>query len=154
MKKVSLILIVIIIVIKVNCFGDPIKKLAGKNYCSQFGKIKESTVLEFKEFLELFSLDSIFQLEHVVYPLKYISVDIKDNEDIKLIKKEEWKSLHFKIESDEQNLKIDGYKQLIEIESSTAKVLIRGLDNGIYIDFIFEKRNESWFLIEWGDYSN
>ncbi|MCW3808070.1 DUF4348 domain-containing protein [Plebeiibacterium marinum] len=154
MKKISLILFGIFLILKVSCFARPIGNITGKNYCSQTEKTTESTVFDFQKFLEIYSSDSIFQLNHVVFPLKYISVDIEDNEEIKMIKKEEWKSLHFKSELETQDREIDGYKQLIEIESDTAKVLIRGIDNGIYIDFIFEKRNKSWFLIEWGDYSN
>jgi len=145
--------IVVGIIFMLNCFTTANGQGSEQNCSSQNQNVQDSVVTDFKQFLELFSADSEFQMNHVVFPLKYISVDIEENEEIKLIKRQDWKMLHFKNDSQTQNRDIDAYDQVIEINSDSAKVLIRGIDNGINIDFIFEKKDESWFLIEWGDYS-
>ncbi len=134
----------IILVLNINFFAD-------------FKTVKQdhndSDKNDFKEFLELFSKDSTFQMNHIAFPLKYTSVDIEDNKEESYINKENWELLNFDYNPEIQNRETDAYQQFIEVNIDSAKVLIRGIDNGINIDFQFLKTNGSWTLTVWNDNS-
>ena len=110
-----------------------------------FGNIEN-----FEAFLYQFSTDSIFQKEHIKFPLKYVYADWEDDYEDKtdyLTEENVFQSNFF--ENDNlaffHNNDISNKKQI--------KIHYRGIDNGILGYFYFEKFNNAWRLIESNDYS-
>jgi hypothetical protein len=105
----------------------------------------------FINFLEKFSKNLNFQLERVVFPMEIEVLDNDYNTIKELITKEDFSTLNF-IHSDLQE-GTNRYTQTIEYQENKAVIVCRGIDNGIYIDFYYEKRSGKWYLITWIDSS-
>ncbi len=103
---------------------------------------------DFNLFFDLFSKDSIFQTSRIRFPLKRMTQEIeKDSPSIGWIKKEYWKFLKL------ENKVFDNYSIEIQENIDAAIIEIRGIENGIYVNFNFIKENDKWILILWEDYS-
>ena len=137
MKKILLIFILIIFS---NCQDQKIEN----NFKSQ--ENQELTVEEdFNTFFEKFKKDSVFQKQRVVFPLKVRVFNI-DN-----LKTEE-NSLE---EKNYEFLKIDENEVSIEkkIYKDSVKIILKGKDNGIYIETQFLKDKGIWKLESYNDQS-
>ena len=103
---------------------------------------------DFNDFFKKFKSDSKFQVSRVLFPLKYQM----NNDDFELadytISKDKYKVLKLNNKADEKYL-----KRIISINKQKATLQQRGLDNGIYIDYIFELKDNKWFLKTWIDQS-
>ncbi|MFD2940393.1 DUF4348 domain-containing protein [Flavobacterium notoginsengisoli] len=103
---------------------------------------------DFNDFFKKFNSDSKFQVSRVLFPLKYQM----NNDDFELadytISKDKYKVLKLNNKADEKYL-----KRIISINKQKATLQQRGLDNGIYIDYIFELKDNKWFLKTWIDQS-
>ncbi|WP_066627988.1 DUF4348 domain-containing protein [Labilibacter marinus] len=151
--KAHILILGVILFFTLNGFRNSFSQHDKKFNRSPLTPIQDSTCMSFNNFLELFSSDSTFQLNHILFPLKFTSIDMEEDEFIDLIKKEDWKFLQLGNNSETKNRNTNSHQQSIELGVDKAKILIRGIDNGISIDFVFEKRNGNWILIEWNDYS-
>ena len=137
MKKILLIFILIIFS---NCQDQKIEN----NFKSQ--ENQELTVEEdFNTFFEKFKKDSVFQKQRVVFPLKVRVFNI-DN-----LKTEE-NSLE---EKNYEFLKIDENEVSMEkkISKDSVKIILKGKDNGIYIETQFLKDKGIWKLESYNDQS-
>ena len=137
MKKILLIFILIIFS---NCQDQKIEY----NFKSQENQVL--TVEEdFNTFFEKFKKDSVFQKQRVVFPLKVRIFNI-DN-----LKTEE-NSLE---EKDYEFLKIDENEVSMEkkISKDSVKIILKGKDNGIYIETQFLKDKGIWKLESYNDQS-
>lgn len=137
MKKILLIFILIIFS---NCQDQKIEN----NFNPQENQVL--TVEEdFNTFFEKFKKDSVFQKQRVVFPLKVRIFNI-DN-----LKTEE-NSLE---EKDYEFLKIDENEVSVEkkISKDSVKIILKGKDNGIYIETQFLKDNGIWKLETYNDQS-
>ena len=137
MKKILLIFILIIFS---NCQDQKIEN----NFNPQENQVL--TVEEdFNAFFEKFKKDSVFQKQRVVFPLKVRVFNI-DN-----LKTEE-NSLE---EKNYEFLKIDENEVSIEkkISKDSVKIILKGKDNGIYIETQFLKDNGIWKLETYNDQS-
>lgn len=137
MKKILLIFILIIFS---NCQDQKIEN----NFNPQENQVL--TVEEdFNAFFEKFKKDSVFQKQRVVFPLKVRVFNI-DN-----LKTEE-NSLE---EKNYEFLKIDENEVSVEkkISKDSVKIILKGKDNGIYIETQFLKYNGIWKLETYNDQS-
>ena len=137
MKKILLIFILIIFS---NCQDQKIEN----NFNPQENQVL--TVEEdFNAFFEKFKKDSVFQKQRVVFPLKVRVFNI-DN-----LKTEE-NSLE---EKNYEFLKIDENEVSIEkkISKDSVKIILKGKDNGIYIETQFLKDKGIWKLESYNDQS-
>ena len=137
MKKILLIFILIIFS---NCQDQKIEN----NFKSQENQVL--TVEEdFNTFFEKFKKDSVFQKQRVVFPLKVRVFNI-DN-----LKTEE-NSFE---EKDYEFLKIDENEVSMEkkISKDSVKIILKGKDNGIYIETQFLKDKGIWKLESYNDQS-
>ena len=137
MKKILLIFILIIFS---NCQDQKIEN----NFKSH--ENQELTVEEdFNTFFEKFKKDSVFQKQRVVFPLKVRVFNI-DN-----LKTEE-NSFE---EKDYEFLKIDENEVSMEkkISKDSVKIILKGKDNGIYIETQFLKDKGIWKLESYNDQS-
>ena len=137
MKK---ILPIFILIIFSNCQDQKIEN----NFNPQENQVL--TVEEdFNAFFEKFKKDSVFQKQRVVFPLKVRVFNI-DN-----LKTEE-NSLE---EKNYEFLKIDENEVSIEkkISKDSVKIILKGKDNGIYIETQFLKDKGIWKLESYNDQS-
>ena len=137
MKKILLIFILIIFS---NCQDQKIEN----NFNPQENQVL--TVEEdFNAFFEKFKKDSVFQKQRVVFPLKVRVFNI-DN-----LKTEE-NSLE---EKNYEFLRIDENEVSMEkkISKDSVKIILKGKDNGIYIETQFLKDKGIWKLESYNDQS-
>ncbi|KAF2338280.1 DUF4348 domain-containing protein [Flavobacterium tistrianum] len=96
---------------------------------------------DFNEFFKKFNSDTKFQVSRVIFPLKYKA----NNDDFELsdyiMTKEGYKVLHLNNKADEKYL-----KRTLLVKKNKTTLEQRGLDNGIYIDYVFELKDNKWFL--------
>ncbi|OWP82719.1 hypothetical protein BWK59_14365 [Flavobacterium davisii] len=103
---------------------------------------------DFKSFLEVFSKDSVFQVSRVTFPLVLEEwIDPETGTVKKLIDKKAYETIDFRYPKDALTREYDRYTQTVKFKDNKAVVEIRGVDNGIYADYIFEKINGKWLLI-------
>ncbi|MDB5118851.1 MAG: hypothetical protein JWN56_69 [Sphingobacteriales bacterium] len=107
---------------------------------------------KFETFIKYFSKDSVFQVSRIDFPLKVKNVDEENEQEI-IIKKSQFHKQDFDDKTTETR-EFDKYKQEIKVNRNKAIVEIRGIDNGIYIDVYFEKKNNKWKLLTWVDSSD
>ncbi|MBO9584740.1 MAG: DUF4348 domain-containing protein [Flavobacterium sp.] len=102
----------------------------------------------FNDFFKQFNSDKKFQVTRVIFPLKYRS----NNDDFELtdytMTQEKYKTLNLNNKADEKYL-----KRTLSVKKNKVTLQQRGLDNGIYIDYIFELKDNKWFLKTWVDQS-
>ncbi|WP_343706431.1 DUF4348 domain-containing protein [Flavobacterium sp.] len=108
----------------------------------------KATSEDFNEFFKKFNADAKFQVSRVIFPLKYKA----NNDDFELtdytMAKEGYKVLHLNNKGDEKYL-----KRTLLVKKNKVTLEQRGLDNGIYIDYIFELKDNKWFLKTFDDQS-
>ena len=137
MKKILLIFILIIFS---NCQDQKIEN----NFNPQENQVL--TVEEdFNAFFEKFKKDSVFQKQRVVFPLKVRVFNI-DN-----------------LKTEENNLEEENYELLRidenevsmekKISKDSVKIILKGKDNGIYIETQFLKDKGIWKLESYNDQS-
>lgn len=102
----------------------------------------------FNSFLELFSKDTTFQLSRIVFPFQVKQYDVMNDKDTVFYRKR----VGFEIMDFREKQKAsehDEWKQEVVIDKNNLKATIevRGIDNGIVVDYIFEKRKGRWMFV-------
>lgn len=132
MKKFFLLVLVLAMTVNANIYAQNTKTVPE----------------DFNTFFSKFNTDSKFQISRVIFPLKYKA----NNEDFELtdytMTKEKYKVLNLNRKADEKYL-----KRTILIKKNKVTLEERGLDNGIYIDYVFELKDGKWFLKTFVDQS-
>jgi hypothetical protein len=103
----------------------------------------------FINFLKQFSSDSLFQKEHVVFPIPNYYADYDNDYEIvcdSLIS-ENWK--YMKLENELGSLMTFNEN----VDSVYRMIFFRGIENGIHVKFTFKKFGNEWRLIKLEDYS-
>ena len=116
---------------------------------------QSDTILQenFENFIQEFSIDSNFQKSRIQFPLKITLID-ENNKSTEFFKKSnEFEMMDFRNKKSKGS--IDQWEQKIEVNEGlkTAQIQIRGIDNGIHVDYLFKKINGNWFLFEITDQS-
>ncbi len=103
---------------------------------------------DFNHFFRLFNHDTVFQISRINFPLK---VKI-NNDDLELvdyvIPKEKYTTINLNKKPEERD-----FNQQLILKKDKAVIQQRGIDNGIFIDYFFEKKDGKWQLITWVDVS-
>ena len=105
---------------------------------------------EFVDFLTQFSTDSVFQINHTIFPLPETYSDSdKDYETVETtIQQSDWK--HIELVDFANKLMV---LSNIDINNKYRNIFYRGVENGIWVKFTFERINGIWKLIKLEDYS-
>jgi hypothetical protein len=105
---------------------------------------------EFIDFMIRFSKDSVFQVNHISFPLKESFLDSEnDYETINnTIKQNDWKFWNLT-----ESLNNVMFFSTIQVNNNYRNVFFRGNENGIWVKYTFEKVNSSWLLVRLEDYS-
>jgi len=103
----------------------------------------------FNDFIERYSTDSVFQLSRTKFPLKTIWYDI-DNDKDSLIYRDRsgFDILDFRKKKSMGNYDQWEQKIVVDKNNASATIEIRGIENGIMVDYIFEKIYGAWMLVE------
>lgn len=160
MKLKNTFLYIILVLIQTGCkleTGETeIEESKENNKLLIDNHLPENVDEDFKNFLDYFSKDSIFQISRVSFPIKVLEVDENNMfESVeKIINRKEYTTLNFEYPKDALTREFGRYTQKIKRKNNVSIVEIRGVDNGIYSDFFFEKVNGKWILKSWNDKSN
>ena len=103
---------------------------------------------KFVDFLMKFSKDSIYQKEHILFPLEDYSLDDDYQTISQKIEKEKWN--HFNLVEEIESLL---FFANIDSNNVFRNIYYRGIGNGILIKFTFKRVNNDWFLVKTEDYS-
>ena len=112
------------------------------------GDLKEN----FYDFMKKFSSDKDFQLERIKFPIKGIITSNEQGDD-KLgtldIYKADWVHLDLSYDSTYVTRQIDAYHQDVFFGDTPyiATVEQHGINNGIYSKYVFEYKNDKWYLV-------
>ena len=102
----------------------------------------------FTTFFNSFNKDKSFQMSRVQFPL----IVKLNNEDFELVDYTITKAKYTIINLNKDSAERD-YNQKTILKKDKVIIQQRGLNNGIFIDYIFEKRKGLWFLKTWIDES-
>lgn len=111
-------------------------------------KITDLPDQEFVNFLVQFSTDSIFQKQHIRFPMKDSFLSDEYEIESKLIHSADWQFM--KMADGINNLMV---LSIINSKSSYRTIVYRGNENGIFCQSFFVKKNDAWFLYEMSDFS-
>ncbi len=147
-KPVSILLIFFIFINIINCSNDDSfkSKIINKKILNENKSNLDTLIchLSFEEFFNKFKEDSLFQKQRIY---KYAELLIIDNYEEKVFKKKLKKNfLNFNEDKNSNPIKFDVFKTNIIKQKDSVVYTKQGIDNGIYISFIFKKINGCWFL--------
>ncbi|MFD1605194.1 DUF4348 domain-containing protein [Flavobacterium artemisiae] len=100
----------------------------------------------FNSFLKKFNEDKDFQLSRVKFPLTIKTIDDNLQDITVTITQKNYRILKL----DDKNM---DFRQKNVLKQKSAIVQQRGIDTGIYADYIFELKDNKWFLKTWIDQS-
>ena len=111
---------------------------------------------DFKSFLEEFNHMPTFQRQRVLFPVEATVLDPSEygmKAVQEMIDYQDWFLLDFSYDSTYRTRQMDRYDQNIRLYEDSALIEHRGIDNGIYSNYLFTKKNGKWFLKSFTDVS-
>jgi hypothetical protein len=108
----------------------------------------EKLDIDFESFLVEFSNDEKFQIARVAFPLNIKLIDIEDYEETVKVNADEWQHENLLDTANIESRDIDAYSQQLEMNGKNAKIKLRGIDNGIWIDYKFKLKEGRWYLTD------
>ena len=126
------------------------------NKDKQADKASDISVLDedFDLFLENFSSKPTFQRQRVIFPIKATLLHPSEfgmEEVDEELTRQDWILLNFTYDSTYTTRQMDSYKQSIRKYSDSTIIEQRGIDNGIFADYYFVKKDGKWFLKSFTD---
>jgi hypothetical protein len=115
--------------------------------------VSENDQEDFNEFFKEFTTDSLFQIERVKFPWRVL-MTTEDGETVEETSKEDWTHSTFYYEQSYATRQEDAYTQEIKNYGDTVKLELRGVDNGIHVDYEFVNDKGRWSLVSGKDYSD
>ncbi len=123
---------------------------------SELSEHKLAAEESFDVFLENFNRKPTFQRQRVLFPVKATLLDPSEY-GMKMVKEdieyEDWLLLDFTYDSSYATRQMDRYNQHIHLYADSARIEQRGIDNGIFANFLFTKKEGKWFLESFTDVS-
>lgn len=111
---------------------------------------------DFEVFLKSFSKMPTFQRQRVKFPVEATVLNPSDsgmNTVLELIDYHDWFLLDFSYDSTFTTRQMDSYEQNVKLYTDSALIEHRGIDNGIYANYLFTKIDGKWFLESFTDIS-
>ncbi len=110
---------------------------------------------DFEDFFEKFSTDSIYQKNHVKFPLKstYLNSGGDYELESKAIPEKDYLFIDFEKHKAAKNNEFEAFKVFTEKKGDTMFYSYRGIDNGIHGDIKFVFENDCWQLVAIDDSS-
>jgi len=141
MTKINFLTIIFFLITNAGCDNPkPVPETKQKSS----SKVQRDNSLDFQTFFKKFSKDSIFQKKHLDKNLELVLIDPYDqSQSIQKIR-DKWTYIDFK---EAPNNDSDAYKFSIEPKKDTVFYIQQGIDNGIRIEYIFVRKNDTWYLV-------
>jgi hypothetical protein len=114
---------------------------------------KDNDQEDFNQFFKKFATDSLFQMERTKFPFRALWLT-DDGETTHETEREDWTHSTFHYEDGYATRQKDAYTQEMKVYTDSAKLEQRGVDNGIYVDYLFMRDKGKWILLTARDYSN
>lgn len=118
---------------------------------------KETSMGEdFNSFLVDFNKKPTFQRQRVLFPMEATVLDPSEfgmqtvSEEITY---QDWHLLDFSYDSTFVTRQMDSYEQTIRIYNDSCIIEQRGVNNGIFANFYFTKKDGKWYLKSYTDIS-
>lgn len=151
----NVVLVICCISVIISCSQSSKNKNSGGKDLSSTGTDVTHTE-DFNSFLEDFNHKPTFQRQRILFPIEATLLDpsdygmqtIKENIDY-----QDWLLLDFTYDSTYLTRQMDKYKQRIVIYNDSALIEQRGVDNGIFANYLFTKKEGKWFLKSFIDVS-
>jgi hypothetical protein len=127
-----------------------------KNKSTETSKNITANEEDFDSFLENFNNKPTFQRQRVLFPLEATLLDPSEygmqtvNEKLEY---KDWILLDFSYDSTFATRQMDRYEQRIRLYNDSSIIEHRGIDNGIFANFFFIKKEGKWFLKSFTDTS-
>lgn len=154
MEKTIIYLTGVVMVILMSGCGETKKEEALKAG-ETAPKTREIIREEFDTFFKRFSEDSVFQLSRIDFPISYYSVDIEDNKEEFVYDKNDFWYIDFTEDRQAATRNTDAYEPVIEKGDLKTRYIRKGIDNGIRIEYYFERNaTGEWYMVEIVDNSN
>ena len=149
MKRFVFLLLIIIPIIIINCKNN--SGMEDKDIKSKISRgekvdfIRKKCNLSFEKFFRRFKRDSLFQKQRIYNFGELIVIDNYEG----TVEKKKLGNTFLDLESEEQvNIrKTDGYKINIKKYKDSVVYTKLGIDNGIFVNFIFKKIDNCWYLV-------
>jgi hypothetical protein len=107
---------------------------------------------EFNNFVYKFIGDSVFQISRIKFPLKSQQWDM-DEVDSSRIERKDWKIIRLFGGQEYRPQIYDNFKR--EMRDTDERLFCwEGVENGINVEYRFNRINRQWFLTEYNDFSN
>lgn len=138
----------------IGCNNQSTSKVShGQDSVTNLAKRENHAVDDnFETFLHLFSEDSLFQINRIIFPVRGKVLELnEESEYVEIItQKDEHSHMDFRKRRKENP---DGYTISTKLTDNKATVEVRGIDNGIFMDYYFEKINGKWMFVSYKDSS-
>jgi hypothetical protein len=115
--------------------------------------VQENVDANFETFLAAFSKDSVFQMDRVSFPLTVDEMDDNFEPVRTTVTREQYRRLDFSAVDASGKNDADGYTQKTTTDGGKRIIEIRGIENGISVDYVFQKIDGKWKLLTWTDQS-
>jgi hypothetical protein len=132
---------------KDNCDKSISFSLAG--YPNRIIGNESNYFISFNQFIYRFSSDSVFQINHCLFPIKFTSLidPVEDIYSIDFIERDNFNFIDLPITGNKFNRY--GYYTIISSKQrDKVNLQLRHNDNGIHINYIFSFQNKKWLLVE------
>lgn len=153
MKVRIVLFLMCIISIITSCSQDKDKK---RKDAEMIDNTSITTEESFDTFLENFSRKPTFQRQRVMFPLR-VSVLAPTESGMEVVDEkityQEWTLLDFAYDSTYATRQMDGFEQRIRVYNDSTIIEQSGVDNGIYVNYYFVKKDGKWFLESFSDVS-
>jgi len=107
----------------------------------------------FDNFIYKFVSDSLFQLDRITFPLKSSNQTDSGEEDTRLIEKKDWKIVRLFGQEEYRPQIYDNFKR--ELRDTDERLFCwEGIENGIYVEYKFQRLGGLWYLTEYNDFSD
>jgi hypothetical protein len=139
-----------------GCGNNSTNSASGQSTETQTPTIptKETIDSNFNDFVDKFSSDSTFQLSRTKFPLKIKWYDLDNDKDSIIYKdRSDFEMMDFRKKKSRGQYDQWEQKIVVDKNNTSATIEIRGIENGIMVDYLFEKINGAWMLIELDDSS-
>ncbi|MCZ8023656.1 MAG: DUF4348 domain-containing protein [Cytophagales bacterium] len=115
--------------------------------------INDKSKENFDNFIYKFIGDSLFQLDRIKFPLKSsIQTDL-DEADTTAIEKKDWKIVRLFGREEYRPQIYDNFNR--ELRDTDERLFCwEGIENGIYVEYKFQRLGGLWYLTEYNDFSD
>lgn len=111
---------------------------------------------DFATFLENFNTKPTFQRQRVLFPVEATLLD-PSQYGMEAVKEkigyQDWILLDFSYDSTYTTRQLDSYEQRIRLYNDSSIIEQRGIDNGIFSNYVFTKKEGKWYLKSFIDVS-